>query len=239
MNQLQNVFKFNDSQLRTVVKDGEPWFVAKDVCEILEVGNPSQALSRLDEDEKNTIILNEGIGNPEKSIVNEAGLYSLILSSRKHEAKAFKRWVTHEVLPQIRQTGQYSKPQSIEDLIIMQAQSMKDIRQQLESTKMEIATAHAEIKDVKQGLVDINEPLRKQFNDAVRSYSHQSNIGFNQAYNNVYNLINAQHHVNIQQRVENRKNKNKNIRPIDIIEELNLLVPAIRLAKSLNERVSV
>ncbi|MFT8319320.1 MAG: BRO family protein [Bacillus sp. (in: firmicutes)] len=107
MDQLQKVFNYGQSLIRTVIKDNEVWFVAKDICEVLEINNPSQALSRLDEDEKNTIILNEGIGNPEKSIVNESGLYSLILGSRKTEAKVFKRWVTHDVLPTIRKTGGY------------------------------------------------------------------------------------------------------------------------------------
>lgn len=88
--------------------DGEPWFVAKDVCEILGIGNSRQALSRLDDDEKNTVILNDGNrGNPNVSIVNEAGFYSLVLSSRKPEAREFKRWVTHEVLPSIRRSGGY------------------------------------------------------------------------------------------------------------------------------------
>jgi anti-repressor protein len=108
MNELQKVFDYAGQEVRTIVKDEEVWFVAKDVCDVLEVGNVSQALSRLDEDEKNTIILNEGIGNPEKAIVNEPGLYSLILGSRKKEAKQFKRWVTHKVLPSIRKTGSYT-----------------------------------------------------------------------------------------------------------------------------------
>lgn len=95
--------------IRVIKGDGgEPWFVAKDVCEILELTNVGQALMRLDDDEKNTITLNDGNkGNPNKAIVNEAGLYSLILASRKPQAKAFKRWVTHEVLPTIRRDGGY------------------------------------------------------------------------------------------------------------------------------------
>ena len=101
--------------------DGEPWFVAKDVCEILGVGNSRQALSRLDDDEKNTVILNDGNrGNPNVSIVNEAGFYSLVLSSRKPEAREFKRWVTHEVLPSIRRSGGYiasDGSESNEDLL--------------------------------------------------------------------------------------------------------------------------
>lgn len=105
------VFESPDfGKVRTVMVDNVPWFVAKDVCECLEIGNPSQAITRLDEDERNTLILNEGIGNPEKAVVNEYGLYNLILGSRKPEAKAFKRWITHEVLPAIRKTGSYFVP---------------------------------------------------------------------------------------------------------------------------------
>lgn len=117
MNRLQ-IFNFKTSQVRTVVQNDEPWFVAKDVCDVLDIGNPSQALSRLDADEHNTIILNEGIGNPEKAIVNEYGLYSLVLGSRKPEAKEFKRWVTHEVLPSIRKHGAYMTAETIEKVLL-------------------------------------------------------------------------------------------------------------------------
>ena len=107
MNEIQEFVNEQFGTIRTVVIDGEPWFVAKDVCDILEVGNPSQALSRLEKDEKNTIILNEGIGNPNKAVISESGFYTLVLSSRKKIAKPFRLWVTREVLPQIRQTGGY------------------------------------------------------------------------------------------------------------------------------------
>lgn len=117
MNQLQ-IFNFESKDVRVLEINNEPWFVAKDVCDVLEIGNPSQALSRLDDDEKNTIILNEGIGNPQKSIVNEPGLYTLILGSRKPEAKQFKRWVTHEVIPSIRKHGAYMTPDVIEKVLL-------------------------------------------------------------------------------------------------------------------------
>lgn len=100
-------FDYESSELRTLMLDGEPWFVAADVCAILEIGNPSQALTRLDDDEL-TLISNEG---RQTNVVNEPGLYNLILGSRKPEAKAFKRWVTHEVIPSIRKTGSYGTPQ--------------------------------------------------------------------------------------------------------------------------------
>jgi len=105
MNQLQQIFQYQQHQLRTVIKDGEPWFVAKDVCEILEITNPTMALQRLDDDERAKFNLGR---QGETNIVNEPGLYTLILGSRKPEAKQFKRWVTHEVIPSIRKTGYYS-----------------------------------------------------------------------------------------------------------------------------------
>lgn len=112
--------------IRAAEIDGEPWFVAKDVCDALEIGNASQALSRLDDDEKNTLILNDGIpGNPNKAVVNEPGLYSLIMSSRKHEAKAFKRWVTHEVLPSIHRDGAYVATDGTEDDMLLMARALK------------------------------------------------------------------------------------------------------------------
>lgn len=101
-------------RVRCFVIDGEPWFVAKDVCECLDIGNPTQAIMRLDADEKSTLSLNEG--GPDRNIVNECGVYNLVLGSRKQEAKAFKRWIVHEVIPQIRKTGNYSAKQDIKPM---------------------------------------------------------------------------------------------------------------------------
>lgn len=111
MNQLQRVFNYQGAQIRTVTKDGEIWFVAKDVCDALGILDARKSVNLLDEDERNSIPVIDSLGrNQETLIINEPGLYSLILKSRKPEAKAFKRWITHEVLPSIRQTGQYQNP---------------------------------------------------------------------------------------------------------------------------------
>ena len=111
------VFPVTNQETRIVDNFGEPWWIAKDVCEILGVDNVSQAISRLDDDEKSFIIINDGTpGTPNRAVINEAGLYNLILGSRKPEAKAFRRWVTHEVLPQIRKTGAYGETVSQIDL---------------------------------------------------------------------------------------------------------------------------
>ena len=96
--------------MRVVKLDGEVWFVAKDVCRALELGNVSQTLSTLDDDEKGITTTDTPGGPQEMLIINEPGLYSLILRSRKPEAKAFKRWICHEVLPSLRKHGVYIEP---------------------------------------------------------------------------------------------------------------------------------
>ena len=98
LNELQ-IFKYQSNEIRTVLIGNEPWWVAKDVCEALELGDVSKATARLDEDEKGTNSTPTLGGNQNMIIVNESGLYSLILGSRKPEAKTFKRWITHEVIP--------------------------------------------------------------------------------------------------------------------------------------------
>lgn len=113
-------------------------------------------------------------------------------------------------------------------------QELEAVRKEAGEAKQQIAATSNEVTDLKRGLVDINMPLRKQFNDAVRALSKKEQIGFDEAYNKVYDLLGAQHHVDIKRRVENRRAKgDKNVKSIDIVEELNLLVPAIRLAKAL------
>ena len=106
MNELQVFENPAFGQVRTVTKDGEPWFVAADVCRALGHSNVTVALDRLDDDEKAKF--NLGLRGGDTGCVNEPGLYSLVLGSRKPEAKNFKRWITHEVIPSIRKTGSYS-----------------------------------------------------------------------------------------------------------------------------------
>lgn len=100
-------FDYSGRQVRTVQVDGEPWFVAADVCAVLELNNVTMAVASLDEDEKGFSNVETPGGEQRVVIVNEPGLYSLILRSRKPEAKAFKRWLTHEVIPSLRKNGRY------------------------------------------------------------------------------------------------------------------------------------
>lgn len=112
MNEMK-VFENSDfGQIRTAIQGNEPWFVAADVCRPLEHSNVSMALDRLDDDEKAK--LNLGLPGGDTNCVNEAGLYALVLGSRKPEAKAFKRWITHEVIPEIRRHGAYLTDEATE-----------------------------------------------------------------------------------------------------------------------------
>lgn len=116
MNKLQ-VFSYEGKEIRTIQKEGEPWWVLKDVCEVLEIGNSRMVADRLDEDEKGVSIIDTLGGRQELTVISESGLYNVILLSRKPEAKQFKRWVTHEVLPQIRQHGAYLTRAKLEELM--------------------------------------------------------------------------------------------------------------------------
>lgn len=139
-NEIQK-FDFKGTSLRTLTdKEGEPWFVAKDVCDILELTNPAVALQSLDDDEKTNLSNSYVWSEPGRRplIISEPGLYRLVMRSRKPEAKEFQRWVTHEVLPQIRRTGGYiptSESDSDEDImaraVLVAQKTIKQKNQQI------------------------------------------------------------------------------------------------------------
>lgn len=116
-NNLQ-VFNYNDSAVRTVQKDGEPWFVLKDVCSVLGIGNSRMAADRLEVDEKGVSQIDTPGGVQDMTIISESGLYTVILRSDKPEAKPFRKWVTSEVLPSIRKHGAYMTPETLQAAIL-------------------------------------------------------------------------------------------------------------------------
>ncbi len=149
-------YNFNGAALRTLTdENGEPWFVAKDVCDILEISNPSDALKRLDDDDRSRFNLGR---QGETNIVNEAGLYVLVLGSRKPEAHEFKRWVTHEVLPQIRKTGGYIPTTDADDDMTILAKAVMIGQRTMEAQKQRIAEQQTRIVEL--------EP-KARFADAV------------------------------------------------------------------------
>ena len=139
-------FNFNGTnEVRAIVdQQGEPWFVAKEVCAVLGIRNHIAAVSRLDKDEKSGVSIADPHGRIQESfIINEPGLYSLILRSRKPEAKAFKRWVTHEVLPTIRKKGAYVPPQMTEsEQLLALAQGVIDLSKQIERDRPKVEAFH-------------------------------------------------------------------------------------------------
>lgn len=115
MNDIQ-IFQYQDKPVRTIQKDGEPWWVLKDVCEVLEISNATDVAKRLDADEVTRF--NLGGLSGESNIINESGLYNVILRSDKPQAKPFRRWVTGEVLPSIRKHGGYLTPEKVEEALL-------------------------------------------------------------------------------------------------------------------------
>ena len=137
-------FRFGKANVRVIQKDGDPWFVAKDVCDVLELTDTNKALLGLDLDEKREHEQYSGSGR-KPILINESGLYSLILRSRKPEAKRFKKWVTSEVLPSVRKHGAYLTPEAVEevlsnpDTIIRLATDIKEERRKRAALEADVA----------------------------------------------------------------------------------------------------
>lgn len=161
MNNEIHQFDFRGASLRTLTDEaGEPWFVAKDVCDILELTNPAVALQSLDDDEKTNLSNSYVWSEPGRRplIISEPGLYRLVMRSRKPEAKEFQRWVTHEVLPQIRKTGGYIPTTAADDDMTILAKAVMIGQRTMEAQKQKIAEQQTRIVEL--------EP-KARFADAV------------------------------------------------------------------------
>lgn len=132
--------------VRSVLIDGNPWFAAADVCRALDIGNSRQAVSRLDDDEKGVISTDTPGGEQRMTFVNESGLYSLVLGSRKPEAREFKRWITHDVIPSIRKTGAYAMTLSPAEQLVAQAQLLVQQEKRLAAVEGRVKTVEARLE---------------------------------------------------------------------------------------------
>lgn len=178
MNDLQ-LFKFENKNVRTLQIDGEPWFVGNDVTKILGYSNPRDALARhVDHDDKNTVVIHDGNkGNPNQTVINESGLYSLILSSKLPSAKEFKHWITSEVLPQIRKTGKYApKPLSREELLakaVLEADTMiKEQKVLLEQKTKELEEKNNKLEEQKPKVIFAESVVASDSAILVRELAH-------------------------------------------------------------------
>lgn len=215
------VFENNNfGEVRTLKKENEILFVAKDVCEALDLSNPTVAVGRLDYDEVAKLNLGGKVG--ETNLVNEYGLYNLVLGSRKPEAKKFKRWITHKVIPEIRKTGQYiSKPNSVEDLIIMQAESVKELKQKVDHQEKQIET-------IKGAIIHTDEDWRNWVNQQINSIAFR-NKNYREIRKQSYDILENRARCRLDVRLNNlkdrleqagaKKSKIKQVNKLDVIEE--------------------
>lgn len=181
--ELQLFQKEEFGTIRTVVIDGEPWFVAKDVCDILGVKNSRQAMTRLDDFEKNTVILNDGNkGNPNMTIISESGFYVLVLSSRKPIVKPFKSWVTREVLPTIRKTGQYVSGDG------------NKVESMVEDMGCNMKIAYAQINNMEDMIGEQNDMLKMVVDNMTLTTRQQQKL-YKAAKDRINHLLGGAHSV--------------------------------------------
>jgi len=211
MNQLTKVF--NGQQVRIIEKNGDPWFVARDVCNILEIKNPTDALKRLDEDERARFNLGrQGVTN----VVNEFGLYNLVLGSRKPEAKEFKRWITHEVIPSIRKTGSYSMIDTSQ--LSPELQIMNNMVRALANQELANKQMKEELHEVKQDVTDVRniftinpKSWRKEVNDLIIKISRTKNNldAYRDTRNESYKRLEDRARCNLDIRLQNMRDRMK------------------------------
>ena len=164
MNNIQVFTNQHFGQVRVVMRNGDPWFVASDVCRALDVGNNRQAVSRLDEDEIHVILNDTNRGKRSMAVVSEPGLYALVLGSRKPEAQSFRRWITHEVLPAIRQEGAYLTPERLHEVL------------EDPDTLIALAQRLKLLQEKNRALVDENEALLPKADYFDRLVDHNVNL---------------------------------------------------------------
>ena len=247
---MNEITVFNNDEfgsIRTWVVDDEPWFVGKDIATILGYAKPENAIANHVDDEDKTSTLIQGSGSNYKSkaiLVNESGLYSLILSSKLPSAKKFKRWVTGEVLPSIRKTGSYGKPMSqLEiaqysiNLLIEQERKMKALEaQQGEQVKrLDIIDSRLEVLNG----VHIEGTGRDRLNAMVRAYVVKKGISYAEGWKNFKKAYNHAFRTCLGALLTNYTKKN-NLRSKPTIprflEKTNRLDDGLRVAeKMLNE----
>ncbi|HBF2276018.1 TPA: Bro-N domain-containing protein [Clostridioides difficile] len=217
-------------EIRVLEKGGEPWFVGKDVAEMLGYSNSRDALKKhIDEEDKGVAKCDTLRGRQILTIINESGLYSLILSSKLAEAKKFKRWVTNEVLPTIRRHGAYLTDDKIEeilsnpDTIIKLATELKEKREKIKQLETEVV--HKE--DVIIGLVeDISLAEKRQRINQIVKYKVEPK-NFSKRWNLLYDEFEKKYHLDLKRRINNCDIKPKIRNKIDYIDREMSMIPQL------------
>ena len=210
------VWNYEGAKVRTVQIDGEPWFVLTDVCRELEISNSRMAADRLENDELMSVKLTSGGQRREMTIVNESGLYTVILRSDKPQAKPFRKWVTSEVLPSIRKHGSYSVQSQFADLspqlqVLIQ---METRQKQIEARQAEQATALAGLEQKIQNTCEVialdKTAWRKDSEHLINKIARATGEGYGGirlVYEEIYRSIESRAGVSLNTRLTNKRNR--------------------------------
>lgn len=206
-----SVFHYTDKDIRTVVIDGEAWFVANDICEMLDIASSRTALTRLGDSMKGVHTMDTLGGPQDMAIINEAGLYKLAFTSRKPEAEGFTDFVAGTILPTIRKTGQYSaKPMTQAELLAAQAQIMVDLERRQAQVE---AVSTATVEKVKQMAEAVTSPIsdgwkddmNRRINELCMTYGMSYSVFRGELYANLENRM----HCNLTARVSRKTERMK------------------------------
>lgn len=210
------VWNYESSEIRTVQVNGEPWFVLADVCKVLELSSPHKVAERLDGDEKGRNQIPTLGGVQEMAVVNESGLYAVILRSDKPQAKPFRKWVTSEVLPSIRKHGSYSVQSQFADLspqlqVLIQ---METRQKQIEARQAEQATALAGLEQKIQNTCEVialdKTAWRKDSEHLINKIARATGEGYGGirlVYEEIYRSIESRAGVSLNTRLTNKRNR--------------------------------
>lgn len=210
------VWNYESSEVRTVQVNGEPWFVLADVCKVLEISNSRNISSRLEPDEKGVTLVDTLGGTQQMTIINESGLYTVILRSDKPQAKPFRKWVTSEVLPSIRKHGSYSVQSQFADLspqlqVLIQ---METRQKQIEARQAEQATALAGLEQKLQNTCEVialdKTAWRKDSEHLINKIARATGEGYGGIrllYEEIYRSIESRAGVSLNTRLTNKRNR--------------------------------
>lgn len=210
------VWNYESSEVRTVQVNGEPWFVLADVCKVLEISNSRNISSRLEPDEKGVTLVDTLGGTQQMTIINESGLYAVVLRSDKPQAKPFRKWVTSEVLPSIRKHGSYSVQSQFADLspqlqVLIQ---METRQKQIEARQAEQATALAGLEQKLQNTCEVialdKTAWRKDSEHLINKIARATGDGYGGIrllYEEIYRSIESRAGVSLNTRLTNKRNR--------------------------------
>lgn len=199
MDQLQKLFNYNGHSVRTVIKDGEPWFVLSDVCKALDLSTPAKVRERLDDGVSSTHTITDSLGREQQAtIINEDGLYDVILESRKPEAKQFRKWITSEVIPSIRKTGSYSlqAPKSQAELMLMYAEQFVNMEKRVEQMEDTVTT-------IQETFLRKDADWRKSVNATLNKAAFKLGGQYRDLRNRSYEILEQRGRCDLNKRLRN------------------------------------